>query len=83
MFYKAIKDGAVVDLFEHLTYVRYLSDHNTMIACRRDKSQAILASDGNHFWHVYGQYHLPIDGIETVELIEIQQDEYERLKTNI
>lgn len=83
MFYKAIKDNVVVDVFEYLTYVRYLPEHNTMIACRRDKSQAILASDGNHFWHVYGQYHLPVDGYETVELVEIQQDEYKQLKSQM
>ena len=83
MFYKATKDGAVVDVFTHLTYVRYLPEHNVMIACRREKSQAILASDGKTFWHVYGQYHLHIDGYQTVELEEIQQEEYEQLKSKM
>lgn len=80
MFYKAIKDNSVVDLFDHLTYVRYQERNKIMIACDRSVSQAILSSDGKSFWHVYGLYRLPVPGYETVELIEIDQNEYELLK---
>ena len=80
MFYKALKDNCVVDIFDHLTYVKYQERNNIMVACDRSVSQAILSSDGKSFWHMYGQYHLPIHGYDTVELIEIDRDEYELLK---
>ncbi len=81
MYYKAMKDDIVVDVLSNITYVRYQERNNVMLACDRSESQAILTSDGNSFWHVYGQYHLPIGEYDTVELVEICQEEYEQLKS--
>lgn len=83
MFYKAMKDARVLDVLDHLTYVRYQKKNNIMIACDRSKSQAILSSDGSGFWHVYGLYRLPLEGYDTVELVEIDQTEYELLKAQM
>lgn len=79
MFYKVMKDGNILDLLGHVTFVRYQEKNRIMIACDKSVAQAIFSSDGTKIWHVYGLYRLPIDGYETVELVEIDQHEYERL----
>ena len=83
MFYKAMKDNSVLDVLDHLTYVRYQKKNDIMVACDKSVSQAILSSDGFGFWHVYGLYRLPVEGYDTVELVEIDQTEYELLKAQM
>lgn len=80
MYYKVLKDNKVIDVLDHLTYVRYVEKNKIMIACTYSKAQAIVSSDGNHIWHVKGLYHIPVEGYDTVELIEIDKYEFEKLK---
>ena len=51
-----------------------------MVVCTEDDAQAILSSDGNYIWHVPELYNIPVDGYDTVELVEIDLYEYEELK---
>ena len=83
MFYKVMKDDRILDVLDNLTYVRYQKKNDIMIACDRSVSQAILSSNGNGFWHVYGLYRMPVDGYDTVTLVEIDQSEYELLRAQM
>lgn len=80
MYYKVLKDNKVIDVLDHLTFVKYQKKHDIMIVCPRSEAQAIVSSDGKYFWHVKGLYAIPVDGFDTVELIEIDVYEYERLR---
>ena len=80
MYYKVLKDNKVIDVLDHLTFVRYQEKHGIMIACSKYKAQAIISSDGKYIWHVYGLYGIPVDGYDTVDLVEIDQYEYHKLK---
>lgn len=80
MYYKVLKDDKVIDVLDHLTFVKYQKKHNIMIACVKSEAQAIISSDGEYTWHVSGLYALPVDGYDTVELIEIDEYEYKKLK---
>jgi hypothetical protein len=80
MYYKVLKDNKVIDVLDHLTFVRYQKKHNIMIACDESRAQAIVSSDGKHVWHIVGLYSLPVDGYDTVEIIEINKYEYNQLK---
>ena len=51
-----------------------------MVACDKSQAQAIISSSGEYIWHVKGLYNLPVDGYDTVELIEIDEYEYNQLK---
>ena len=44
------------------------------------KSIPIISSDGKYIWHVYGLYGIPVDGYDTVDLVEIDQYEYNKLR---
>lgn len=80
MYYKVLKDNKVIDVLDHLTFVKYYQKHKIMIACVKSEAQAIISSDGEYFWHVPGLYAIPVDGYDTVELIEIDEYEYKQLR---
>lgn len=80
MYYKVVKNNKVIDVLYRLIFVKYQQKHNIMIACEESQAQAIISSDGEYVWHVKGLYRIPVDGYDTVELIEIDEYEYKRLK---
>ena len=80
MFYKVIKDNKVIDVLDRLTYLKWQPKNKIMLLSDLDKAQAILGSDRNTIWHVDGLYDLPVDGYETVRLVEIDEHEFKQLK---
>lgn len=80
MFYKVIKDNKVIDVLDRLIFLKYQPKHEIMILCDENDAQAILSSDGNTIWHEATYYKIPVDGYDTVNLVEIDKYEYEQLK---
>jgi hypothetical protein len=80
MYYKLVKNNKVVDVLDHLTYLKWQPKHKIMLLSDLGEAQAILGSDGNTVWHVEGFYDLPVEGYDTVKLIEIDKFEYNQLK---
>ena len=80
MYYKVLKNNKVIDVLDHLNFVKYQPKHEIMIACVKNEAQAIISSDGNYIWHVRGLYKIPVDGFETVEIQAIDEFEYRQLK---
>lgn len=80
MYYKVLKDGKVIDVLDHLVFVKYQKKHNIMVVCEQSEAQAIVSSDGTYIWHINWLYKVPVDGYDTVELVEINKYEYEQLR---
>lgn len=80
MFYKVLKNNKVIDVLDHLTYLKWQEKNKIMLLSDEGEAQAILGSDGNTIWHVEGFYDLPVEGYETVSIQEINQFEYKQLK---
>lgn len=80
MYYKVIKDNKVIDVLDHLIYLKWQQKNKIMLLTDENDAQAILASNGNTIWHVEGFYDLLVEGYDTVKLVEISQFEYEKLK---
>ena len=80
MYYKVLKNNKVIDVLDHLTYLKWQPKNKIMLLSDLDEAQAILGSDNNTIWHVEGLYDLPVNGYETVELIEIDEFEFKQLK---
>lgn len=80
MYYKVLKNDKVIDVLDHLSFVKYQEKHNIMVSCTKEEAQAIISSNGEYIWHVYGLYNLPVDGYDTVTLEEIDVYEYNQLK---
>ena len=81
MYYKVIKDNKVIDVLDHLTYLKWQPKNKIMLLSDLNEAQAILSSDGSTIWHVEGFYDLTIDGYDTVKLIKIDEYEYKKLNT--
>ena len=80
MYYKVLKDGQVIDVLDHLVFVKYQKKHNIMLLCEESETQATVSSDGSYVWHLDWLLNVPVDGYETVDLKEIDKYEYEQLK---
>lgn len=79
MFYKAVKDGRVVDVLDRIDYVRYDKRHDAMYYCEPSNSNAFLSQDHHSFWRVRSME--PCDKeITTVVLTEIDESEYMQLR---
>lgn len=79
MYYKVLKNNKVIDVLDRLDYVKYQPKHGIMVACAKNEAQAIISSDGECIWHIYGLYNIPVGGYDTVELVEIDEYEYRQL----
>lgn len=80
MYYKVLKDGRVIDVLDRLIFARYQPKHNIMLLCDKSEAQGIVSSDESYVWHIEGLYKIPVEGYDTVELIEIDKYEYMQLK---
>lgn len=80
MYYKVIKNGKVIDVLNQLVFVKYQHKHNIMLLCDQSEAQAIVSSDGTYIWHVNWLYNIPVSGYDTVDLVEIDEYEYNQLK---
>ena len=80
MYYKVIKNNKVIDVLDNLIYLKWQPKHKTMILTDENDAQAILSSDKNKIWHERTFYKIPVDGYDTVDLIEIDEYEYKQLK---
>lgn len=73
--YKVLYNNITIDVLKKPIYCRYLPSGRTL---RTDKVSAncIVSSDGSGFYHLVGTPAIP-DEYKSVELIEIDQDEYD------
>ena len=81
MYYKVIKNNKVIDVLDNLIYLKWEPKHKIMVLTDENDAQAILSSDKNTIWHERTLYKVPVDGYDTVELVEIDKYEYEKLRT--
>lgn len=80
MYYKVLKNNRVIDVLDHLVYLKWQDKHKIMILTDEIDAQAILSSDNKYIWHVEGMYDIPVDGYDTVQLEEINEYEYRQLR---
>ena len=80
MFYKVMKDGRIIDVLDKLIFLKWQDKHKIMVLCPENDAQAILSSDETNIWHENSLYKVPVDGFDTVDIVEINKYEYEQLK---
>lgn len=80
MFYKVMKDGRIIDVLDKLIFLKWQDKHKIMVLCPENDAQAILSSDETNIWHENSLYKVPVDGFDTVDIVEIDKYEYEQLK---
>ena len=80
MYYKVMKNNKVIDVLDNLIYLKWQDKHKIMVLSDENEAQAILSSDKNTIWHEKTLYRVPVGGYDEVEIIEIDEYEYKRLK---
>ena len=80
MFYKVIHNDKIIDILDHLVFLKYQKKYDRMILCDEREAQAILSSDEKYIWHEESLYNIPAPGYDTVRLEEIDAYEYDQLK---
>lgn len=83
MYYKVIGDGTVLDVLKNPRYVTYQERNKLIVLCNRNGARGVLSTDGSTVWHVVGWKEIPHSDITSVHLVEIDEDEYEILKSAI
>ena len=80
MYYKVTKNNKVIDVLDHLIYLKWQPKHKIMVLSDENEAQAILSSDQNTIWHEKTLYKVPVSGFDEVEIFEIDEYEYKQLK---
>ena len=80
MFYKVIKGSVIVDAMENVVFVRQNIVNKVVIVCPAEFSNGIVSSDSSTVWHLEGQPEFIEGTFETVKLVEIDENEYNKIK---
>lgn len=80
MYYKVLKNNKVIDVLDNLIYLKWEPKHKIMVLSDINQAQAILSSGKDSIWHERTLYKIPVDGYETVDLVEIDEDEFKQLR---
>lgn len=83
MYYKVIGDGTVLDVLKQPQYVTYQERNKLIVLCQRNGARGVLSTDGSTVWHVVGWKEIPLPDVISVQLVEIDEEEYEILKSAI
>lgn len=83
MYYKVIGEGTVLDVLKQPQYVTFQERNKLIILCERNGARGVLSTDGSTVWHVAGWKEIPLPNVISVQLIEIDEEEYEILKSAI
>lgn len=82
-YYKVIKDNKVIDVLssDEIYYLKYSKRHQCMFNAKdKQEAQAIYSSDRKYIWHVNTLHDIPVEGYDTVRLVEVDVYEYRQLK---
>lgn len=83
MYYKVTnKSGVVIDVLDHILYIKYQPKHDLLLLCDIKEAQAILSSSGEYGWHITGLYNFAPDNQEYI-MTEITKYEYDNLKDKL
>lgn len=85
MYYKVIKDDKVIDVLDNIVYLKYQIKNGIPLNATRQEAQLFLSSNGKNIWHDYSLRRLPkeVTKYETVELVVIDKEEYDKLKHSV
>lgn len=80
---KIIHNNLVIDLIPKERYLKYLQNRQRFIEVKKYMSNAILGSDNNTVYHIYGTPYTFPNEIKTVEVQTITQEEYDKLRATV
>lgn len=79
MFYKLMNGDIVTDLLTRVCYVRYLPKSQRWVTTEGQSAHGVTSSDGSEIYLLAGKSCAYPDELTVVTMVEIGQEEYERL----
>ena len=84
MFYKILMDGVIVDALKNPRYVKWQERNQMLLVIGfPEKAYGVLSSDGSTAYHLEGYPEIPVEGIPTVTMVEITEEEYTMLREQL
>ena len=79
--YKVIFNNLVIDIMEKPRYTRFLPKSQRVVGTDRLAATGIMSSNGEEIYHLEGKTNNYPEKLKTVQLIKIEKEEFERLKS--
>ena len=79
--YKVIFNNLVIDIMEKPRYTRFLPKSQRIVGTDRLAATGIMSSNGEEVYHLEGKTNNYPEKLKTVQLIKIEKEEFERLKS--
>ena len=79
--YKVIFNNLVIDIMEQPRYTRFLPKSGRVVGTDRLAATGIMSSNGEEVYHLEGKTNNYPEKLKTVQLIKIEKEEFERLKS--
>ena len=79
--YKVIFNNLIIDVMEKPRYTRFLPKSQRIVGTDRLAATGIMSSNGEEIYHLEGKTNNYPEKLKTVQLIKIEKEEFERLKS--
>ena len=79
--YKVIFNNLVIDIMEKPRYTRFLPKSQRIVGTDRLAATGVMSSNGEEVYHLEGKTNNYPEKLKTVQLIKIEKEEFERLKS--
>lgn len=79
--YKVIFNNLIIDIMEKPRYTRFLPKSQRIVGTDRLAATGIMSSNGEEVYHWEGKTNNYPEKLKTVQLIKIEKEEFERLKS--
>lgn len=79
--YKVIFNNLVIDIMEKPRYTRFLPKSERVVGTDRLAATGVMSSNGEEVYHLEGKTNNYPEKLKTVQLVKIEKEEFERLKS--
>ena len=79
--YKVVFNNLIIDIMEKPRYTRFLPKSQRVVSTDRLAATGIMSSNGEEVYHLEGKTNNYPEKLKTVQLIKIEKEEFERLKS--
>lgn len=79
--YKVVFNNLIIDIVEKPRYTRFLPKSQRVVGTDRLAATGIMSSNGEEVYHLEGKTNNYPEKLKTVQLIKIEKEEFERLKS--
>lgn len=81
--YKVTHNNQIIDVLESIIYVKCLPKSQKIISVDKNQANGIVSSNGDEIYHIMGTKNTFKDKKKSVNIIPIDEEEFEKLTTQV